>query len=547
MLTMPGFSDHHISKVIGAVLRQFKQSTGCKKIKRSTGCLVHFCGKDSNRPTNEDNHLLIRSDDPQSVIHALQEASDIVFGVLSSELTKDEHEDAWSSSHGQQERTSDDWSSSDWNQERASNDWSSSWQKNDAWSSWSWKNGNGVNAYTRRRQLQEQDRQDPQDHANEVEQSYPSEAPMSNHASGAKRSHSKHGYEIIYESACEAKLMLTMPGFLQYHLSRVIGKRGSNLTELSRKSSCKVHLCGKDSNRPTNEDNHLLIRSSNPQSVVYALQTASEVVFEVLGNALPICETCGGDHKNRDCPLLSVKLEFKSKIRLDPDIRVGFIVGSGGRNLQPIKDETGASIRVLGQGSGSTNEIDPEPLHLLIECVTQEGLDRAVQMTQELVNKVQNYSPYGDEKPPEGYVFAHRHKIYLDELLRETDCYDAVNAHIYGKSGRNLKEIRDVTGAWLWLRGKGSGYSAGEGSKEPLHLLLEHDDAVCLEEASKLTLKLLDSVCRKLGQTYCRLCGGQHFSYRCMKTNSMGFLKETAARGLGEGTEEHEAKRFKMH
>jgi len=206
------------------------------------------------------------------------------------------------------------------------------------------------------------------------------------------------------------------------------------------------------------------------------------------------------------------------KIPLVKGANCGFILGTGGRNVQPIKDETGAVIRICGRGSWVQSGTDmDEPLHMRIECWDQDALDTAVAMAKDLMSRVLNYSPY-DESPPEGHVFAHSHKLFLNDIVdSETAGHTGANAHILGKGARNFKQIRDDTGAWLWLRGRGAGgvFEEGGADAEPLHILLEHDDWHYLEQAIALTRELLDSVSEHVSCTICSICGGQHFSYRC--------------------------------
>eukprot|EP00930_Biecheleria_cincta_P069867 TRINITY_DN5754_c0_g1_i1.p1 TRINITY_DN5754_c0_g1~~TRINITY_DN5754_c0_g1_i1.p1 ORF type:complete len:759 (+),score=115.25 TRINITY_DN5754_c0_g1_i1:197-2473(+) len=339
-------------------------------------------------------------------------------------------------------------------------------------------------------------------------------------------------YDVTYtnESKTEAKLWLTMDGFKPAHRSRLIGKRGSNLTMIGKESGATVHLCGRDSNRPTDEENHLLIRGRQAQ-IEKAVQLAVKVIIDVLDFGFPICSTCGQAHKDRDCPQLVT--DHVEKIRLDPKVKVGFVIGTGGRNVQPIKDKTGALIRVCGAGSG-VRGTENEALHVRVACKTESQLKEAVMMMKSLIGSVENYSPYDDE-PPEGHVFEHKVKLPLNAM--DLPVYDdGLNAHIFGKGGQNLRKIHDLTGAWIWLRGAGSGV---EVSPEPLHVLIEHDDEFYLEEAKKLVLELLDSVYEKVKTSKCKICGGPHFEYRCAKANSAGYWKDQEAKGCGKGTWQH--------
>mmetsp|Transcript_57581 Transcript_57581/g.134935 ORF Transcript_57581/g.134935 Transcript_57581/m.134935 type:complete len:453 (+) Transcript_57581:22-1380(+) len=333
---------------------------------------------------------------------------------------------------------------------------------------------------------------------------------------------SPQGYKIIWVEENQAKLMLTMPGFTSFHVSRLIGKKGCVLLEIGRKSGTRVWLCGHDSNRPTDEPNHLQVNGRAASDVERGLQVACEAVENVLEIDFPMCAHCGGDHKTRDC--FKMRMPYVHKRFLEPGTNVGFIVGSGGRNIKPILEETGASIRMQGVGSGQHNAT--ESLHMRIESLSQESLDRAIKMVEALICRVANWSPYEDD-PPEGHAFAYQHKIWLHmEAARHS--YDSLNAHLLGKGGQNLRRIHEATGSWLWLRGNGSGFAS---NGEELHLLIEDDDAENGEKALQMATELLDTVMRQLDNTFCRICGGPHFTYRCNKANSPGYLGEMAAKG----------------
>ena len=49
------------------------------------------------------------------------------------------------------------------------------------------------------------------------------------------------------------------------------------------------------------------------------------------------------------------QLLYTHNCYLDPDTKVGFIIGSQCRNTRPIIDATGANVRMLGVGSGQHN------------------------------------------------------------------------------------------------------------------------------------------------------------------------------------------------
>ncbi|XP_055593704.1 uncharacterized protein LOC129744941 isoform X2 [Uranotaenia lowii] len=69
------------------------------------------------------------------------------------------------------------------------------------------------------------------------------------------------------------------------------------------------------------------------------------------------------------------------------------IIGDGGTNLNYIRSETGALVSLRGRGSlvfeHQTGQEAPEPLHLLIEHPTLEGLQEAKQLVKNLIETLQ--------------------------------------------------------------------------------------------------------------------------------------------------------------
>jgi hypothetical protein len=85
--------------------------------------------------------------------------------------------------------------------------------------------------------------------------------------------------------------------------------------------------------------------------------------------------------------------------------------------------------------------------------------------------------------------------IYLD--CETLDPKFPFGSRVIGKEGRNVKHIREETGASIWLGGRGSGRlepDTKEESPKPQHIKVTADDRDGLERALKIAEDLVDSV-----------------------------------------------------
>eukprot|EP00931_Biecheleriopsis_adriatica_P034623 TRINITY_DN1997_c0_g5_i1.p1 TRINITY_DN1997_c0_g5~~TRINITY_DN1997_c0_g5_i1.p1 ORF type:complete len:294 (-),score=55.44 TRINITY_DN1997_c0_g5_i1:107-988(-) len=116
----------------------------------------------------------------------------------------------------------------------------------------------------------------------------------------------------------------------------------------------------------------------------------------------------------------------------------------------------------------------------------------------------------GDSAPPSQRSFAHTHKIHFD--IDDLDENFPLGARIIGRKGRNVQHIRKVTGAWVWLAGKGSRNfeEDGQETEEPLHIVIKSDDVDSLEKAIEITNDLVDTVLQQY-QEWCS--NGKEFAH----------------------------------
>jgi hypothetical protein len=84
---------------------------------------------------------------------------------------------------------------------------------------------------------------------------------------------------------------------------------------------------------------------------------------------------------------------FEIGIENDKEFQVARrIIGQKGSNMKRIVKDTDAKLRLRGRGSGYLEGVakveSPEPLHLCISCVSQQGYKQAVGLTTELLASI---------------------------------------------------------------------------------------------------------------------------------------------------------------
>ncbi|CAE8693536.1 unnamed protein product, partial [Polarella glacialis] len=195
--------------------------------------------------------------------------------------------------------------------------------------------------------------------------------------------------------------------------------------------------------------------------------------------------------------------------------------------------------------------------HIARDCPSRQGEGRGGGKGQDGVR-------------PSQREYEHVHKITFED--REVlDPKFPLGARIIGKGGRNTQHIKEVTGAYVWLRGKGTGsresFSSKVGEKwegeadEPLHVIVCSDDLEGFQEAIDITTDLIETVYEQYaewletggeredsgprGDISCHVCKGDHFARDCPERGDKGKGKgkgksKSKGKGKGKGRDDHD-------
>eukprot|EP00933_Yihiella_yeosuensis_P061588 TRINITY_DN6440_c0_g1_i1.p1 TRINITY_DN6440_c0_g1~~TRINITY_DN6440_c0_g1_i1.p1 ORF type:complete len:380 (+),score=51.29 TRINITY_DN6440_c0_g1_i1:84-1223(+) len=115
----------------------------------------------------------------------------------------------------------------------------------------------------------------------------------------------------------------------------------------------------------------------------------------------------------------------------------------------------------------------------------------------------------GRDRDDEGRKFAYTHKITFGiqepDGLQDDESIRFLRNNILGDHGRNLNHIRDTYGAHVLLLGRGSnsrlnGDIEGSDPDEPLHIVVQADDADTLEDAKTAATDLIDTILERFSQ-----------------------------------------------
>jgi len=147
--------------------------------------------------------------------------------------------------------------------------------------------------------------------------------------------------------------------------------------------------------------------------------------------------------------------------------------------------------------------------------------------SQDRASEARDEKPMNNVKRPPKRKAEPRLAVHIH--IHMTAPYFSLVGLVIGKSGCNLRRIAQFTGAYLRVRGRGSGYLESKGQREaPAPLMIavtgNASDPLSFKKAVWLTLQHLSTVearflnyCRKQGF---RTMGGPHFH--------IGFLNEGA-------------------
>jgi len=161
----------------------------------------------------------------------------------------------------------------------------------------------------------------------------------------------------------------------------VIGAKGANLQHIKEATGAAVYVCGENGEKITME-----IKAESKA----ALQEAEQLCKNLLKTVYEDFETWQKEQGEEP--------EFQHTIDL-PDCDEAFgqkpkLIGRKGENLHHIQDETGAKLYVKGD--------PPDALRLEIKARSQENLDTAISLAQELIDSVQDQYKEWSEKGDKG-------------------------------------------------------------------------------------------------------------------------------------------------
>ncbi|KAG0163031.1 hypothetical protein DFQ28_000422 [Apophysomyces sp. BC1034] len=182
--------------------------------------------------------------------------------------------------------------------------------------------------------------------------------------------------------------------------NRYMLTRGATQTQIQRETGADVTTRGKyypDKNLATEKEPPLYLHIT--ASTKEALDQAVTKVEELIETAtVPLPGTGYGprEGERRESDKQQRKF-FESKIFVSIEGSTHFnirakIVGPQGAYVKHIQNETGSRVQLKGKGSGfyesSTGVEADEPLHVHISCPREDGLEKAVKLTQDLIDTV---------------------------------------------------------------------------------------------------------------------------------------------------------------
>ncbi|KAJ2727170.1 hypothetical protein GGI07_000054 [Coemansia sp. Benny D115] len=187
-----------------------------------------------------------------------------------------------------------------------------------------------------------------------------------------------------------------------------------------------------------------------------------------------------------------------------------------------IIEATGAEVSTKGRYYAHPEDATPDDpaLHLHLEASTQESLDQAIEMIEQLKSaEAPNDAANGDSQWPasagngdhpsyprhysrpgsaagslSGSSSKLQDKVFVDI---ESERGFNVRAKLIGTGGENMKYIQSTTGARVQVRGRGSGYNDSNmsaDSLEPMHLFVTASSEEALAQAKGYCQSLIDTI-----------------------------------------------------
>ncbi|KAF1839304.1 hypothetical protein BDW02DRAFT_515241 [Decorospora gaudefroyi] len=177
-----------------------------------------------------------------------------------------------------------------------------------------------------------------------------------------------------------------------------------------------------------------------------------------------------------------------------------------GATQKRIKDETGADVTTRGEYYPDKNMATAQtpPLYLRITSTSKEGLEKAVQMIEEMMKedlpnlvderRFRRREPENFERDEFG-----RRKWPEEKISVGLEPIGGFNlrAQVVGRGGDNVKYIQQETGCKVQIKGRGSGFlepQSNQESEEPMYLHIAGPRPEGVAQAKQLCEELLEKV-----------------------------------------------------
>lgn len=338
----------------------------------------------------------------------------------------------------------------------------------------------------------------------------------------------------------------------------LIGEGGRNMHHIQDQSGASVWVVGE-----AGDTMHLEVKARSRRELSHGAKMAKDLINTVYSNYERWLEKEGksggweskggsgkrGRHEESGKGRNRGDKKFQRVLHLDEcdpafHIRSKFI-GAQGDNVHHIQDQTGAKLWLMG-GSG-------EPTRLEITASNSEALEKATQMSEDLIGSVmEEYEEWRREEGREGQGRRKekgKSKGKADMTFTESlDLWDAdpefnIKGKLIGEKGRKIFHIQDKTGAKLWLFGGENG--------DPLRLEVnatcDEDLKAALDMAQDLTRSVYDDYERWLEEQEGGGRNGPGSSKDGGKGRNRGSDKFPRARqGKGRGSDGEYTKSLKL-